>query len=209
MNILFGESLVGVVFLIWWALGSPPLIPIFLLAALVAGYYVWRAAYLRFVPQIAAKRFVLTSTPTSQLGVSRVYVHIIPSCLTDAPVSECEGHLLRVLKRSLVGDEWEPTEINEPLQLVWSVYDSTAPRTLQPGVDTRLNLCFVDNVDGNIHPAVDRLPLRCSKVFNKADMFKFDIRLTAKDCPSADASIVVKVGPVWDKPVVELLASKP
>ena len=207
MNILFGESLVAVIFLIWWALGSPPLVIIFLLAVLVAGYYAWRATYLRSVPQIAVKRFAITPTPTTQLGLLLVYIHIISDCLTDAPISECQGYLLRVMKKSEGKDEWIPTEINEPLQLIWSVYDSTTPRTLQPGIDTRLNLCFIRNVDGNIHPAVEKLPLRCSNVFNKQDAFRFDIRLTAKDCPPADASVIVKVGQVWDKPAVELLSN--
>jgi len=42
MNILFGEGLVAVVFLIWWALGNPPLVLIFVSAMFVAGYYAWR-----------------------------------------------------------------------------------------------------------------------------------------------------------------------
>jgi hypothetical protein len=46
MNILFGEGLIAVVFLIWWALGNPPLIAIFVSAMFVAGYYAWREEYL-------------------------------------------------------------------------------------------------------------------------------------------------------------------
>jgi len=46
MNILFGETIVGAGFLIWWALTNPknpPLIAVFVVAMFVAGYYVWRA----------------------------------------------------------------------------------------------------------------------------------------------------------------------
>lgn len=208
MNILFGESLVGVVFLIWWALGSPPLVIIFLLAVLVAGYYAWRATFLHSVPKIGIKRFVVTQTPTSNAGIFYAYVHIIPECLTEAPVYECQGRLLRVLRKSRTKVEWEPTQIDEPLELVWSIYDDTVPRTLQPGIDTRLNLCFINNMDGNIYPAVQRLPLRCSKVFNKTDSFRFDIRLTARDCPATNASVILKAGASWHSPVVELFPSE-
>jgi len=45
-NILFGEGLVAVVFLVWWALGSPPLVLIFVSAMFVAGYYAWREEHI-------------------------------------------------------------------------------------------------------------------------------------------------------------------
>jgi hypothetical protein len=50
MNILFGETVLGVIFLVWWALENPknpPLIVIFIAAVIVAGYFVWRADHLR------------------------------------------------------------------------------------------------------------------------------------------------------------------
>jgi hypothetical protein len=208
MNILFGESLVAVIFLVWWALGSPPLVLIFMLAALVAGYYAWRASYLSRIPQIVIKRFALTETPTVNAGVFYAYVQIVPECVTGVPVHECQGYLLRVLKRSAPTDNWEPTQIDEPLQLLWSIYDDTAPRTLQPGVETRLNLCWISNTDRNLHAAVERLPFRFSRVFNARDTFRFDIRLTPKDCPPADVSVSVRVGSSWNNPSVELISSK-
>src|ERR1035437_10308079 len=50
LNILFGETLVGIGFLIWWALGAPTnhaLVAVFVIAMFVAGYYAWRADHLR------------------------------------------------------------------------------------------------------------------------------------------------------------------
>ena len=208
MNILFGESLVGVVFLIWWALGSPPLVIIFLLAVLVAGYYVWRAAFVHLIPRIQISRFVVTPTPTNHIGVFQAYVHIIPECLTKSSVNKCQGYLLRVSKQSSVTGEWEPTEIDEPLELVWSIYDNANPRALQHGIDTRLNLCFISSVSNKIHPAVNVLPFRFSDTFNNAKKFKFDIRLIAENCPAVDASVSVETGDSWDHPRVEILPAK-
>jgi len=54
-NILFGETLVGIGFLIWWALGAPTnhaLVVVFVLAMFVAGYYAWRADHLRLETKI-------------------------------------------------------------------------------------------------------------------------------------------------------------
>jgi len=88
MNILFGETLVGVVFLVWWALGSPPLVFIFVLAALVAGYYVWRAGICTFYSTNCGQSVCADADSNEPCRIVSPYVHIIPSCLTDAPVSE-------------------------------------------------------------------------------------------------------------------------
>ena len=194
----------GVVFLIWWALGSPPLEIIFLLAALVAGYYAWFALYKRQIPKVSIRQVTITPTPTTLSNVFQVYVHMIPECETDVPVHECQGFLLRVLRQSPNG--WESTDIDEPMELTWSIYDDTNPRTLQPGIPTRLNLCFVSSHNGKLHAAVPRLPLRCLNVFGTGDTFRFDVRVTAKDCVPTDASIIVKNGDAWDKPLVELVS---
>lgn len=59
LNILFGETLVGIGFLIWWALGAPTnhaLIAVFVIAMFVAGYYAWRAGYMRLQQRIEVTR---------------------------------------------------------------------------------------------------------------------------------------------------------
>lgn len=52
MNVLFGETLVAVIFLLWWALGSPPLVLIFVSAMFVAGYFAWQSEHLRLQQKI-------------------------------------------------------------------------------------------------------------------------------------------------------------
>jgi hypothetical protein len=56
LNILFGETLVGIVFLLWWSLANPPnsrLIAVFVVAMFLAGYYAWRAEYIRLEPKLS------------------------------------------------------------------------------------------------------------------------------------------------------------
>jgi hypothetical protein len=205
MNILFGETLVGVVFLIWWALGSPPLVLIFVLAALVAGYYVWRSEYERFMPKVGIVRIRPELTPTSE-GYSLLVIHLVPECLTDSPVQECVAHILHVFKREADSKSWEPTAINEPLALTWSIYDNSDPRTLYPGVPSRLNLCSLDALS-RINLMGERVPFRFMDVFDRWHTFRFDVRLSAKDCSPVDVHISVKPDKTWC-PIVEMIPAR-
>jgi len=59
LNILFGETLVGIAFLLWWALGAPTnhaLVVVFVAALFVAGYYAWHADHLRLETKIEIPR---------------------------------------------------------------------------------------------------------------------------------------------------------
>jgi hypothetical protein len=101
------------------------------------------------------------------------------------PVEECKGFLLRVFRFS-EKNEWEPTALDEPLELIWSVYDDTGPRTLYPGVASRLNVCYVSSHDRGLHVSVAKLPLRCAEALKARnpneghDTFRFDVRLASK-----------------------------
>jgi hypothetical protein len=58
-NVLFGETLVGIGFLVWWALGAPTnhaLVVVFVIAMFVAGYYAWRAQHLRLITKLEIAR---------------------------------------------------------------------------------------------------------------------------------------------------------
>jgi len=206
-DVLWGESVLAITFALWWFLGSPPTwsIGIYLVIAMfIAGYYVWRFDHLRLIPRLAITEISLTETPTSLLKPI-VVVHIIPKCVTDTPVEGCKGQLLRVLKWAEVPTGWVPTEIDEPLDLNWSIHDNALPRTLHPGVATRINLVFITE-SRQLSLMGDRLPLRWGSVLNDTDTFKFDVRVTAENCPPADVSIGLKMGENWKKPVVEIFS---
>jgi hypothetical protein len=197
-NLLFGEGVLAVVFLIWWALGSPPLVLIFLSAALVAGYYAWRPLYLRLTPKLKLEQIQVTPTPST--GDPMVVIHVIPECLTDVPVEACRGHLLRVWRGK--GNVWEPTAMDEPLDLNWSIYDDPNPRPLFPGVPTRLNLCGMSR--RGIGLMSSRLLMRWGDIFSEGIVFRFDVRVTANDCPPVDAFVTVGKGPAWNQPRVSI-----
>lgn len=144
-------------------------------------------------------------TPTTQINVQQVYVQVIPQCLTEAPVHECKGHLLRVYKKYLGDANWHTPVINEPLDLQWSTKDSS-PLTLQPGIDQRLNVCFRDShPTARVMPATSFVPMLWTTVPNPAGTFRFEIRVTAVDSALVDISVDVTVeGRDWDKPSVQL-----
>jgi hypothetical protein len=204
-DILWGASVFAVAFLIWWFLGNPPtwIIGVYLVGAMfIAGYYAWRSDHLRLIPKLEIAQIVLTPTPTDQ-QIQLIVVHIIPKCLTDAPVEGCKGYLLRVLRWSEDTKDWAPTEIDEPLDLLWSIYDDDLPRTLHPGIEKRFNLCWINQSRQVL--LLGRVPLRWQEVFNQTDQFRFDVRITAKNCPPADASIAVRIGDDWKSPSVQKL----
>jgi hypothetical protein len=202
-----GETVVAVIFLVWWALGSPPLVFIFVAAMFVAGYYAWRANHLRMVPVLGIKESHIQETPTSNPNERRAYIQLVPTCLTEVPVNECRGHLLKVCKWSERNKEWQTTELNEPLNLAWSMHDAS-PLTMFPGVDQRLNVCWVDNHGRFIPDCPNGLPLRGQEVFNSRDKFRFDIRVTAKDSPPVNTSVIVQMGINWNKPRVEIVEAR-
>jgi len=207
-NLLFGETLVGIAFLLWWALRNPPnwqLVSVFVAALFVAGYHAWRAEYIRLIPKFAVTELVVQPTETEDPNSMNLYIQIIPECLTDAQVYECRGQLLRVWKRKSDADEWVLTGMDAPLFLGWDYY-GIVPFTLEPGVKRRLNVCWWGDKSMFIIPAVEPIPSKFKTIFNSTGTFKFDIKLSAKDCAQVDVSVTVNLDArLWNKPVVSLI----
>jgi hypothetical protein len=176
-----------------------------LVALFFAGYYVWREDHVRLMPKFNISEICAQVTETNDPHTPALYVQIIPKCLTDAPVHECRGHLLRVSTRFSPEEKWKLTDMNSPIFLEWDYY-GIPPQTLEPGIDRRLNVCHWSSANSFVVPAVNPLPSKFKSVFDSSDTFKFDIRVTAKDCASVDVSVTVNVtGRKWDDPVIELI----
>jgi hypothetical protein len=158
-------------------------------AVFVAGYYIWRADHIRLIPKFEIKDICITDTPTAD-GNRAAYVQLVPRCLTDAPVTECRGSLLRVHKRYEYQSEWTLTAMDEPLKLKWSNYGVGA-LTLQPGQPQRLNVCFAPSNYWILLPDVEPMQSRIREVFDSTGIFRFDIQVTATDCSPVDVSVVV------------------
>jgi hypothetical protein len=171
---------------------------------LVAGYYVWRADHVRLIPKFEISEFCVQETPTEGLQ-RRVNIQLIARCLTDAHVKECQGYLLRVYKKNDKSD-WDPTAMNESHILDWSRHGTT-PLTLKPGIDQRLDVCFIQSDFLRMIPAITRLPSIWRTVFDSNGTFRFDIKVIAEDCVPFDVSIAVSLDDCeWGKPKVTLLS---
>jgi len=197
---------------LWQVLGVGGLagIVVFLIVSLIVFLIRSRTTPLTPPSPAIPKKFEITKveifpTPTTQINVHQVYVQVVPQCLTEAPVHECKGHLLRVYKRYLGDASWHTPVINQPLDLQWDTKDSS-PLTLQPGIDQRLNICFRDSrPTATVIPATDFVPMLWTTVPNPAGTFRFEIRVTAIDSAPVDISVDVTVeGRDWDRPSVQL-----
>ncbi len=172
-------------------------------ALFFAGYYVWRADHIRLLPQLEVSTTVhLQETPT-QGKDRRVFVQIEPKCLTDSPVVECQGHLLRVYNR-WGKEDWSLTEMRERLLLEWSHYGSI-PVTIYPSGGLYLNICWRPDNLRIIVPCCNPVPSRAKEVFDSVGTFRFDIEITAKDCSPIQASVMVNIDETkWNQPKVEV-----
>jgi hypothetical protein len=126
---LWGESALAAAMVIALALLHPPawvIVLYFLLVLVLAGYFAWRVDHLRLIPKLTVTKFYIQPTNTNNPAESRVFVQILPECITEAPVLGCSGHLLRVCKRATIEEKWGPTALTEKLPLMWS-YQDTLP----------------------------------------------------------------------------------
>lgn len=207
-DVLWGASMPAVMFLLWWALGSPPnwaLVLIFVIAMFVAGYYAWRAGHVLLIPRLnidptpRAQGSPTVNPQNAPTGYSVNYQLVVNNA-TEVPVDDCRGHLLSVLKLADDGT-WQETAINEALVIQWTVNSNVTALTIYPGVPQRLNIFFAHS-DGITRLSTIPLPMRSMDVLNRADTFRFVIRITAKDCAAIDVTMEIKIGPNPDNPEV-------
>ncbi len=157
----------------------------------------------RLTPKLTIKEPVITPTPTQGAGPC-VYIQIPVVCATDCALHNCQGHLLRVKKWVEILNRWETTSFDERLQLGWSLEGPSPGIELLPKVERRLNVFWILN-------SVDRFlictpsgnePMRAQGVFNTTDIFRFDLALTADDCPTLEILVEAKWGKRWDRPLI-------
>jgi len=197
---------IAVAFLIWWAVGTPPLPVIFAAAVVVAGFFVWIAEYLKSIPKFAVSDYKLQKTPMFAGPVpcgDGMYIQILPKCLSDAPILECKAYLIRVFKKN-PELHWEPTGANEASVLGWSACDDKEI-TLESKAERRLNVCHSSSASANLVPDADVLHIRAARDLQIPGAFSFDIKVTGKDCAPVFVSLeVVFQDKQWDMPSCRL-----
>jgi hypothetical protein len=224
-NILWGGSVVAVIFVIVAATGAPPkwVVMMYLVSVMfAAGYYVWRHDHIRLMPKFGVceqpeiKPAVDTDTNTGTCVGRSIWIQLVPTCLTNALVENCEGRLLRVLHKwpegSGIGNgEWEHTQMDEPVLMGWSLAGSRpdegfGPLTLRPGVSQRLNVCTIsDRQQVFIIPCVCPITNHAFDVLTQVGKFRFEVKLSAKYCPDVDVAVEFERGDPWDKPKVAVV----
>jgi hypothetical protein len=200
MQTLFGDGLLATVYALWYYLGStkPPVVLFFVFALVLTAFWSWQALYVRLVPRVRVKRTAVETTVTDKPGVRCSYIQIIPEVLSDAPIEECRGSLLRVWKRAPESTHWQPTLLNEPLEMLWS-FRNVPVITLQPCSGQRLNLAWIASDLPKLELAVTTPPHKAHSIFSRPDTFKFDIQITGKDCVPVEYSLEVESGKQWDQ----------
>ena len=153
------------------------------MAVLLAGYYVWRPYHIRLIPKIRVAGVHFQDTPVTLGGKvvdHRVFVQLLPECLTESPVYESVGYLQKVEKR--VGqDQWEETAIDKNLLLNWG--DDKVE--LHPKSERPLNIFFIQRDTGQIIPNLKRDADIPSQKFDAALMnepiLRFYVQITCSD----------------------------
>jgi hypothetical protein len=214
MDILFGYTLLAVLFLLWWALSNPPnswLIVVFVVAMFIAGYYAWRADHIRLMPKFVVAQFTEQTTDTFDQTAKKngwsEYFQLVPRCLTEANVEECRGLLTSIEMLDGFSHGWKPVE-EEVMFLEWSHGDAT-PIILYPHAENRLNVFYLHSSNREIRPCVLPYPVRFITLFNQLQLrqvsaVKFKIRIIAKDCQPVEVVMKVQLGDDPAHPTVEL-----
>jgi hypothetical protein len=202
-EIIQTAGLFGVVFLLWSAIGMSAIALLFYLAviAFVAGYYIWRADHAFLVPTIglAEPAFRFHDSSTLDQSIQRRYLQILPVCASDASVEECQGYLQGIKRWN--GKGWVPTEYDHAMNLAWSFQDrETKSVRLDPGVDKRLNVLWVDS---QFKVSIETLPQYAgiASLVQESGPLRFDIRLVAKDQKPLDLQLKIRIGITGGQPL--------
>lgn len=205
-EIFWGPTVLSIIFgivTLWWSPTIFTFLTYLLIVVFMTGYHLWREQYVRLQPKFKVETIIAQLTDTEDPSTSKIFLQVLPECLTDVPVFECRARLLLVSK--LDGNRnWAPTQMNSPLKLGWDYY-GYEPLTIEPGIGQRLNICWWDNRLTAVVPTVEPMPSKIRRILGPGP-FKFDIRMSAKDCTPIDFSVTVNLlGRKWDDPQYALI----
>lgn len=205
-EIFWGPTVLGIIFglaTLWYTPLKVWFLVYLLTVFFMTGYYLWRDDYSRLQPKFKVEQIIAQVTDTEDKATTKIFLQVLPECLTDVPVLECRARLLLVSK--LDGNRnWIPTQMNSPLKLGWDYY-GYEPLPIEPGIGQRLNICSWDNHFTAVVPTVEPMPSKIRGILGPGP-FKFDIRMSAKDCTPIDFSVTVNLlGRKWDDPQYALI----
>jgi len=169
-------------------------------ALFFAGFYTWRADHVRLIPRLAVQNAVLQITPvTRQIFAmngtqvsdevldGRTFIQLAVKCLTEAPVDECKGHLVKVQRWSPSKNDWESADFPPALVLGWDNSGDAQQITQHPGAEKPLNVAFIRHSDSQIFPCVygdipqQRVTNAFRRIPGEREAYQFDIQITCFD----------------------------
>ena len=147
----WGPALVCIAYCMWWFSKDGP--PWYVTMAficgliLVTGYYLWREDHIRLIPKLELGDIVVIRIPPNL--AAQKFVQLTVKSANDGTINDCRGQLLRVSKWSARQSEWQPTQIDGTIDLLWSELD--VPNiTLEPGAPRRLVIFAIENNNWDI-----------------------------------------------------------
>ena len=165
-----------------------------LLAVLFAGYYVWRAYHIRLIPQLALADITVTRLPPS--APTQKFVQITAQCTTEETINDCRGQLLKVMRWSPRQAQWEPTQVDGTIDLLWSELDIPSV-ILEPGAPRRLVIFAIENNNWQIIVWDTKRATRLPLTYSPDAVFRFDLRVGQPGFKPEFASIKVTFKQQW------------
>lgn len=196
MSILFGETLVGVVFLIWWALANPSntqLIVVFVGAMFVAGFYAWHAANLRLEAKIKITRVCSREWEgTGQRRFHRVKAYYI-EVLNKSEGITLEGVSIQLSGLSPPAPMWDFLPIPLHVQHDNPEKPENQARSFDLNPGELKNIDFVSAFEGDNRFSVVHVVagVNCEVPFD-TDGTRLQVRATAKNVPAVLAEFKVR-----------------
>ena len=97
---------------LWWS----PTVITFLCCLLVVvsmtGYHLWREQYVRLQPRFKVETIIAQLTDTEYPSTTKIFLQVLPECLTDVPVFDCRARLLFVEARQEQELDSDPNELS-------------------------------------------------------------------------------------------------
>jgi hypothetical protein len=185
LNILFGETLVGVGFLIWWALGAPTnhaLVVVFVTAMFVAGYYAWRSERVRLEKKLLITKVITQKWKDEKGNCIAYYFEIL---------NESEGDTVHKINAQFYAIEPAAENLGWLPVLLWQKHDN--PIQGVPHIPLRefdLNpraikhIDFVSSWQGRNHFTVHQIAVPNITVpIAQGFKYRLQVVVTAEDMP--------------------------
>jgi len=190
LNILFGETLVGIGFLIWWALGEPKnhsLVVVFVVAMFVAGYYAWHADHMRLaakleIPRMRTQEWIVQQGSANAGHFAKAYYFEVLN-ISEGITLENVTVQLKSMIPGVSNLNWLPV----PLRLKHDNPTDARNYARSFNLNPRefKNVDFVSALEGNTVFTIEHVVVGANHIVPfDTDGHRLEVMVTAKDTPA-------------------------